>query len=260
MKDELKGFISEHYMANENFGVIVDTETPVAAEQLGITATKFKKELKAMNCLIYKARPKAPKNPETYEDKVAALKIRKVKRMPKYLQSKSVRQLISPALWTQIRNTTLEQSNYCCSVCDYTTDNLKKLHVHEEWKVDEENLIINLTGLSLLCHMCHALKHWQHTYFRTSKTGEWPEVQRKLNLHFMRVNECSQEVLIAADRLASRTEMKVQFKKEEGFGFFEKQKQLETAEWSYSIFPEIPFREEVIFHLRKKVTVTAENL
>lgn len=179
--------------------------------------------------------------------------------MPKYVQNKSVRTLIGQTLWGKVRTIVLDQNNKCCSVCGYSSDDLTQLHVHEEWDFDEDNTIIKLTGLSLLCHLCHSMQHIDYTYFRSAEKDKWDEVKQKLDIHFMKVNECSLEILIASKRLAAKEQIQDKMPKarsvETLHEFFEKQKRLQSAKWSYSVFNEMPLREEVIKVLEKKVLV-----
>lgn len=107
--------------------------------------------------------------------------------------------------------------------------------------------------------MCHSMHHLDYTYFRSAEKDKWEEEKEKLDIHFMKVNECSQEILIASKRLASKQQIldKMPNKKtgESLQQFFEKQKQLQNAKWSYSVFVEMPLRNEVMAALQKKVDV-----
>ncbi|UTV31687.1 hypothetical protein [Bacillus altitudinis] len=259
MKQERISFIIENYMSSESFGVISEMDIPLLANELGVTETTVKKDLKELNCVIYKRKPPKIKDLEVYQPILKGLRLKIERRMPKYVQRKSVRTLIGETLWKKVRNILLTRNNNSCSTCGFTSDELAKLHVHEEWEFDEDSTLIKLTGLSLLCHMCHSMHHTDNTYFRTAKEGKWEEVKEKLDIHFMKVNECNQEILVASKRLASKEQIldkmpnakTVDSLKE----FFDKQKQLQNAKWSYSIFNEMPLREDVISALKKKVSV-----
>lgn len=242
-------------MKNENFGVIIETEIPLLSIKFGVAEATIKKDLKALNCEIYKLRSKLKGSKlEGYAEKVKTLKLKQERNIPKYVRGRSVRTLLPQNLWSKVRNIVLESNHHCCVICGYTTDNLPKLQVHEEWEIDKENTIIKLTGLSLLCHMCHSSKHIEHTYFRTADKGESAEVLQKLNIHFMNVNECSQETLFASQYFARKEKLNLLPPGELG-KFLEEEKRLEKAEWSYRIFEEMPLRSEVIIALKKKVNV-----
>ncbi|MDD9312577.1 hypothetical protein PUS82_14975 [Cytobacillus firmus] len=231
----------------------------IVASKLKVSETTLKKDLKELNCVIYKSKPPKVKNLETYIPILKGLKLKIERSMPKYVQRKSVRTLIGDILWKKVRNIVLEQSNKHCSACGYSPDDLSQLHVHEEWELDEDKILIKLTGVSLLCHKCHSMHHLDYTYFRSAEKDKWEEEKEKLDIHFMKVNECNQEILIACKRLASKEQIldkmpnarTVDSLKE----FFDKQKQLQNAKWSYSVFNEMPLREEVISALKKKVSV-----
>jgi len=255
MAHERREYIIKNYLINENFGVIVETEISILAAKFETTERIIKNDLKAVNCAIYKQRPRVKiKNLEEYSEAVNMLKLKREKNIPKYVRGKSVRTLIPQSLWIKVRKNVLEENDYCCSVCGFTTENLKQLQVHEEWEIDKENIVIKLVGLSLLCHMCHSSKHIEHTYFRTAEKDKWPEVKQKLEIHFMKVNECTQETLIASQLLAKKENPKILFLNVED-KIYQEQKLLEKAEWSYNIFDEMPLKNEVITSLKKKVNV-----
>ncbi|WP_062235733.1 hypothetical protein [Fictibacillus sp. FJAT-27399] len=259
MKSERIQYLKENYMSSDSFGVIPETDTPIVASKLEVTETTLKKDLKELNYVIYKRRPPKIKDLESYMPVLDGLKLKIERRMPKYVQHKSVRTLIGQSLWGKVRTIVLEMNNECCSACVFSPNDLTQLHVHEEWDFDEDNTTIILTGLSLLCHMCHSLHHIDYTYFRSAEKDKWEEEKEKLDIHFMKVNECSQEILIASKRLASKQQILDKMPKaktgESLQQFFEKQKKLQNANWSYSVFNEMPLREKVIRVLEKKVLV-----
>lgn len=259
MDVDRKNYIIEHYMTSATFGVIPENEIPNVAEKFGIKETTLKKDLRTLGCVIYKSKPTKLKNIEEYKLRVANLKLKIGNRLPSYVQHKSVRKIISQGLWGKVRTEVLKQSQNQCSVCGYTSDVLTRLHVHEEWSIDEENLIINLSGLSLLCIHCHSLQHWENTYFRTSKKEEWNDVRAKLEMHFMKVNECSQDVLLAHKRLSTMAELQRIAppigSRNRLTEHFDRQEHLNNAKWSYSIYHEMPLRDEIISAMQKKVEV-----
>lgn len=111
MKSERIKFLKENYMSSDSFGVIPETEMPIVALKLKVTETTLKKDLKELNCVIYKRKPPKIKDLETYIPILEVLKLKIERRMPKYVQRKSVRTLIGDTLWKKVRNIVLEQRN-----------------------------------------------------------------------------------------------------------------------------------------------------
>lgn len=255
MKQEREKYIIENYMSSERYGVIHENEIPMLSLKFAVTETTIKKDLRELNCTIFKSKPSKLKDLVTYKPILEGLKLKFGTRMPKYLHNKSVRSLVGQNLWGKVRSLVSIRNNKCCSICGYTTDTLTRLHVHEEWEVDEDNLIIKLVDLSFICIHCHSLQHWENTYYRTAEKGEWDEVRFKLYLHFMKVNECTQEILIASLRNSRGNVMHLVNSIEPSRQYVERMKYLNNAKWSYFIYEGMPLREEVIQSLEKKVNV-----
>ncbi|GAB1810522.1 HNH endonuclease [Priestia megaterium] len=262
MKQVRIELIKNNYMVNDAFGVIDELEISVLASQFDVSETTIKKDLKEIGCIIYRRKPPKIKELNCYMKELDGLKLKIEKRMPSYVQNKSVRKLIGDTLWGKVREVVLKQNNCCCSACGYTTDDLKGLHVHEEWEIDEDSHVIKLAGLSLLCRTCHSIKHMEYTYFGVVKQkgkSEWEKVIHKLNIHFMKVNQCTQEVLVASKSLSSKRHVLDKLPKfetsEQLQHHFDKQKQLQKANWSYSLYSDMPLREAVAEALQRKVTV-----
>ncbi|MEV9652462.1 hypothetical protein [Bacillus aerius] len=258
MKQERIRYLKENYVASENFGVIHEIDIPEAARHLGVSEATIKKYLKELNCVIYKRKPSKIKNLDSYSSELSNLKLGYERRMPKYIQNRSVRTLVGINLWDKVREIVLKHDNYCCSTCGYSPDDSKRLHVHEVWDVNEDNTIIFLTKVTLLCYMCHCLQHMDNAYYRYEKKDQWDKQREKLEMHFMMVNECTQDVLLACksleirQRLSKKVEGRVQLGKET---FPERQARLQNANWSYSIYDDMPLRSEIIASLQNKVDV-----
>ncbi|WP_197226300.1 hypothetical protein [Priestia megaterium] len=106
------------------------------------------------------------------------------------------------------------------------------------------------------------MQHMEYTYFGVSKQkgkNEWEKVVHKLNIHFMKVNQCTQEILVASKSLASRRHVSdklPKFETSEQFQqHFDTQKKLQKADWSYSLYNDMPLREAVMVALQQKVHV-----
>jgi 5-methylcytosine-specific restriction endonuclease McrA len=251
---DCRDIIMNTYMINERYGIIHEEEISSLAENASVTAATAKKHLKILNCEIYKRKPPLIKDLETYVPVLEQLKLKSERRMSRYVQNRSVREQVGQGLWNKVRTFVLQENNHCCSICGYTTEDLSKLHVHEEWEVDDKKLILHLTSLSLLCMLCHNTQHLENTFMRIHKLHNFEEIKQQLEIHFMKVNECSQEILVASRRLASKQNIKDKLpplhSPESLQQYFEKKKKLEKADWLYNVFEAMPLYEEVTRKLR----------
>lgn len=264
MKQERIALIKNKYMVNDTFGVVDEIEVPIISSQFEVSEATIKKDLKELGCIIYRRKQPKIKKLDDYIEEVEGLKLKIEKRIPSYVQYKSVRTLIGDTLWGKVRKVVLEQNNYCCSACNHTPNDLKQLHVHEEWKIDEGKYVIKLIGLSLLCKTCHSMQHMEYTYFGVIKQkgkSEWEKVVHKLNIHFMKVNQCTQEILVASKSLASKRQVLEKLSRfetsEQLQQHFDKQKKQQKADWSYSLYDDMPLREAVTEALQRKVKVVS---
>ncbi|MFY9307610.1 MAG: hypothetical protein WAQ28_01040 [Bacteroidia bacterium] len=94
-----------------------------------------------------------------------------------------------PKSWEKRREEQLRVSNYQCSICG---DTKSELHCHEDWDIDHENLIQRLRGLKIVCEYCHHCIHWGRM-MKIDTTGSLTERATK---HFLKVNNCTKQVLI----------------------------------------------------------------
>ncbi|MGG2056321.1 hypothetical protein ABFY48_18405 [Lysinibacillus pakistanensis] len=90
----------------------------------------------------------------------------------------------------KIRSSVLEENNYECTICGYQppVEELEKLHVHEVEEYGEDELLCILKDLDLICINCHSWQHIGRTFSRLNN-----EQLNKLKLHFMNVNNCSED-------------------------------------------------------------------
>lgn len=91
-----------------------------------------------------------------------------------------------------------------------------RLECHEEWEYDEATYTQNLVNLIALCTPCHQIKHWHLPYLYWLNEKDYARLPHKskgewrwnghgyyawnghgfyLQDHFMRVNECTPEVM-----------------------------------------------------------------
>ncbi|MDM5298114.1 hypothetical protein QUF51_08075 [Bacillus pumilus] len=258
MKQERIKYLKDTYSKNENFGVIHETDIPEVARHLEVSEPTIKKYLKELNCVIYKRKPFKIKELESYSSELSSLKLGYARRLPKYIQNKSVRTLVGDNLWRRVRKIVLERHNNSCSTCGYSPDDLNRLHVHEVWGADEDNTVICLNKVTLLCYMCHCLQHMNNSYYRYEQKDQWYKQREKLEMHFMKVNECTQDVLLASIKLDSKRTLskKIEDRMKEGRETDpERQIRLQNAKWTYSIYDDMPLRNEIIASLQNKVDV-----
>jgi 5-methylcytosine-specific restriction endonuclease McrA len=117
-------------------------------------------------------------------DLIPNLKLTIQIRLPKYAQNKSLRAVVPGNLWDKIRKQVYEEANFQCSICGYSEG---ALEAHEVWDFDEEKCLLILTDMKALCYLCHWTKHYYSTAYRST------ELTKKLQQHFIKVNECSIE-------------------------------------------------------------------
>ncbi|WP_427071282.1 HNH endonuclease [Lysinibacillus fusiformis] len=161
----------------------------------------------------------------------------------------TVRTNISQSLWKKIRSSVLEKNNYACTICGYQppVEELKKLHVHEVEEYGEDELLCILKDLDLICINCHSMKHIGRTFSRLNN-----EQLNKLKLHFISVNNCSED-----DYKEYLREFKFRKREaaleaiEDEVKMLEKNTVLDNLVL-YRIEGNIPFKEEVIKQLANR--------
>jgi hypothetical protein len=252
---ELIEYIKQQYFVAEDFGVIHENDIKTLAEQFNVKELYIKRKLKAIGCEIYKIKPAEIKDVTPYLDQFSDFKLNMGGRKPKYAQGITIAKTITKALWNSIREEFLTQSNNTCSICGYHTDETKYLHLHEDWEYDEDNFILRLKGISLICNHCHDCQHSDHAVLR--KKGEEKETVDRLGMHFMRVNRCSQATYKAYRKwhrsfFDSEMLKLMNLEVEERNKEFARQRFLKEQNWRFFLYNELPYRDEVIKQLKKK--------
>lgn len=104
--------------------------------------------------------------------------------------------------WTDLRKEVLEANDCTCEICGYKApcENTKALHVHEEW--EQEQNVVTLKKVSLICSRCHACKHVNQFVAYRVMEGQDELVEGipridLITIHLMRVNKVSKEVIYA---------------------------------------------------------------
>lgn len=248
-------------MVNKSFGVIDEVGIASLAIECEVSVATIKKDLKEMGCIIYRRKNLKIKDLSEYEASVEQLPLKIVKRMPSYAQKRSVRENIGKKNWAKVRAVMLEKYNCSCTVCGFKPGDTGMLEVHEQWECDENKTVLKLVDLALLCAYCHGFQHLEHTAMLRIRRETWGEDRHKLNIHFMKTNQCTQEVLQASLSLSAKKLQDAMFQEhnaimdmqpDEVVDYRKRKKQLETASWFYWIFEDMPLRDEVIVALENK--------
>lgn len=86
-------------MSSKTFGVIHEMDTPLLATKFYVTEATIKQDLKKLNCVIFKNKHSKLKDIETFRPTLDKLKLNFGTRLPRYIQNRSVRKLVSQNLW-----------------------------------------------------------------------------------------------------------------------------------------------------------------
>lgn len=110
-----------------------------------------------------------------------------IELVPKTAWNKSLAQTLPKSVWNGIRQNHIEQNGKKCEICGQTKG---IFNLHEIWNYDDKNYIQKLDGFTLLCTMCHHVKHIGLAKILAN--------QGKLDLnavisHFCAVNGCNTE-------------------------------------------------------------------
>ncbi|MFU2014784.1 hypothetical protein ACM6Q7_06855 [Peribacillus butanolivorans] len=163
----------------------------------------------------------------------------KIESKPVAFHGKTVRVNIPRSLWTKVRKEVLVNQNNECAICYYKPEEneMKRLHVHEIERYDFENGVCELEALNLICEKCHAFHHMGRTKLTTTK-----EQMDDLIRHFMDLNECDRIDYDSYKLYASTQQLKNQ----------KNRKEILTDKIKFKVTGEIPYKKEVIAHLKKK--------
>jgi hypothetical protein len=108
-----------------------------------------------------------------------------VELVPKTAWNQSLAKLLPRKVWTGIRENHIANNGKKCEICGETEG---IFNLHEIWNYNDVNYVQTLDGFTLLCTMCHHVKHIGLTKILAS--------EGKLDLnavisHFCEVNGCT---------------------------------------------------------------------
>ncbi|MFC0417729.1 hypothetical protein ACFFHH_20175 [Cytobacillus solani] len=172
---------------------------------------------------------------------------------PSAYHGHTVRKALTSTLWKKIRNEVLRIHNNTCSICGLQIkeeEQTRKLQVHEIEEYSQDELLVFLKDLKLVCYKCHSFQH----FGRTSSVVNREEMNELIQ-HFMKVNNCTLEDYKAFGRYVSK-------KKFEDFNkkIIEKRLNGNKDNCNYKldktvlfrIEGDIPFKDEAIEQLTRK--------
>ena len=79
-----------------------------------------------------------------------------IELVPSTAWRSSLANLLPKEVWSGIRKEIIEKNGYICQICG---EREGVMNLHEIWKYDDEKHIQRLEGFTLLCKMCHHVKH-----------------------------------------------------------------------------------------------------
>lgn len=107
-----------------------------------------------------------------------------IELLPNSSWNNNLRNLMRKDEWDKLRRKVYKLYKNRCGTCSARG----KLHCHEIWKFDDQNLTQTLTGFVALCELCHATKHIGFAKIQADR-GEF--AWEKLVDHYCKVNKCN---------------------------------------------------------------------
>ena len=104
--------------------------------------------------------------------------------IPSPLWAINTHTLMPQSQWDQIRRQAYDDCSHQCGICG----GKGKLEPHTRWEYDDANLVQRLLGFMALCLQCHGIKHLGRSGIICT-----PEQMENLVIHFMTVNQCTEE-------------------------------------------------------------------
>lgn len=109
-----------------------------------------------------------------------------IEMIPKSSWNQNLRSLLSKKEWDIIRKHSYERAGGRCDVCGIA----EKLHCHEVWQFDDEQLIQYLVGLEAICNLCHMC---HHIGFAITQSYKGLYNFEKVKKHSMYINGINEE-------------------------------------------------------------------
>lgn len=80
--------------------------------------------------------------------------------LPPSIHRENIRNYLGNKRWKKITDQVRKNANYTCGSCDTNMkDDIAHLHSHEDWLLDFDSKIAELTGIRALCDYCHMFHH-----------------------------------------------------------------------------------------------------
>lgn len=110
-----------------------------------------------------------------------------IELVPNTVWYSSLHNLLPRKVWENMRNEIIREHGKKCQVCGETEG---RMNLHEIWKYDDEKHIQKLEGFTLLCDMCHHVKHIGLAGILANQGKlDYNEVVE----HFCKVNGCTKK-------------------------------------------------------------------
>lgn len=266
--DEFKDYVYQNYFL-DGYGVIHILELDELSEKFNLDIKKVKQELKKLKCKIYKPMKKVnEKNVDFNKIDNNNFKLIWGARIPQYVQEKNVRKACGTKIWNNVRAELIEKTGCTCTICGYHTQDTAELDAHEIWEIDEENCVLKLKKIVLICKRCHQCHHPESSIMKSIENDQKKNVEREiskkqlLDIHMMRVNQCNQDTLIQyklqKEDLKEQREAFFRLRLNPKTGkpmdeeYANKIKRLKSSKWYFYVEDNIPCHDEIISKLKEK--------
>jgi hypothetical protein len=110
-----------------------------------------------------------------------------VELVPSTVWYSSLYRLLPREVWDRIRNEIISKNGRKCQVCGETEG---KMNLHEIWGYDDTKHVQKLKGFTLLCEMCH---HVKHIGLAGTLANEGKLDYNDVIEHFCKVNYCTKK-------------------------------------------------------------------
>jgi hypothetical protein len=108
-----------------------------------------------------------------------------IELVPSTVWYSSLYRLLPKEVWDKIRNDITKNNERKCQVCG---EKEGKMNLHEIWKYNDVRHVQKLEGFTLLCEMCH---HVKHIGLAGILANEGKLDYNEVIEHFCKVNDCT---------------------------------------------------------------------
>lgn len=172
--------------------------------------------------------------------------------LPKFAHGRNLRQ-VNSYTWRKIRKALIEEKGCQCECCGAVPTDQKdqsNFHAHEEWEFDLTNHVLKLQGINFICKKCHQTEHMGLLELKLSRGEITQEEYNQVFEHYAKVNGCSLKEA-KRDYFKSCWEYKL--------NPINYDPNLVQAHWTYELYPELPFKEEIERKLSEKGLLAPSN-